>query len=97
MTERASLIGEAAPSQAVDHEPRREDRWSARVFGVAVVVALPLLLWFGRDHWFFLDDWWVLTRDGLTSPGYLDDHNGQWMTVLRVDYRLNLELWGLRS
>ena len=97
MTEQAALIGEAAPSQAVDHEPRREERWSARVFGVAVVVALPLLLWFGRDHWFFLDDWWVLTRDGLTSPGYLDDHNGQWMTVLRFDYRLNLELWGLRS
>jgi hypothetical protein len=67
------------------------------VFGAAVVVALPLLLWFGRDHWFFLDDWWVLTRDGLTSPGYLDTHNGHWITLLRFDYRLNFELWGLGS
>ncbi len=64
---------------------------------MAVVVALPLLLWFGRDHWFFLDDWWVLTRDGLASPGYLDAHNGHWITLLRFDYRLNFELWGLRS
>ncbi|MGH9227186.1 MAG: hypothetical protein ACRD07_00385 [Acidimicrobiales bacterium] len=74
-----------------------EERWSALVFGVALVVALPLILWFGRDHWFFLDEWWVLTQDGLTSPGYLDAHNGHWITVLRLDYRLNFELWGLRS
>jgi hypothetical protein len=67
------------------------------VFGVAVVVALPLLLWFGRDHWFFLDDWWVLTRDGLFRPGYLDGHNGHWVTLLRLDYRLNFQVWGLRS
>ncbi len=64
---------------------------------MAVAFAVPLLLWFGRDHWFFLDDWWVLTRDGLTSPGYLDGHNGHWITLLRFDYRLNFELWGLRS
>ena len=73
------------------------DLWSARVFAAAVVVALPLILWFGRDHWFFLDDWWVVTRDGLTSPGYLDGHNGHWITLVRLDYRLNFELWGLRT
>jgi hypothetical protein len=38
-----------------------------------------------------------LTRDGLTSPGYLDAHNGHWITLLRLDYRLNFQLWGLRS
>jgi hypothetical protein len=64
---------------------------------MAVVVALPLLLWFGRDHWFFLDDWWVLSRDGLTNAGYLDGHNGHWITLVRFDNRLIFELWGLRS
>jgi hypothetical protein len=97
VTELATSTAELAPTPAGDHESRRSERWSARVFGVAVVAALPLLLWFGRDHWFFLDDWWVLTRDGLTSPGYLDAHNGHWVTLLRFDYRLNFELWGLRS
>jgi hypothetical protein len=36
------------------------ERWSARVFVVAVVAALPVLLWFGRDHWFYLDEWQIL-------------------------------------
>ena len=93
----AILVTEAPPAPAETSTPARTDRWSARVFGAAVIAALPLLLWFGRDHWFFLDDWWVLTRDGLTAPGYLDDHNGHWVTLLRIDYRLNFQLWGLRS
>jgi hypothetical protein len=99
MTEQATLIAEGPPAAiaAFGHEPSRNERWSAWVFGVAVVIALPLLLWFGRDHWFFVDDWWALTGDGLTSPGYLDGHNGHWVTLLRFDYRLNFELWGLRS
>jgi hypothetical protein len=97
VTEQATPIAEDMSAPAVGHPVSRTDRWSARLFGVAVVVALPLLLWFGRHRWFFLDEWWVLTRDGLTSPGYLDAHNGHWITVLRFDYRLNFELWGLRS
>lgn len=97
VTEQATLIAGAMPAPAVSGRVRPSDRWSARLFGVAVVVAFPLLLWFGRHRWFFLDEWWVLTRDGLTSPGYLDAHNGHWITVLRFEYRLNYELWGLRS
>jgi hypothetical protein len=65
------------------------------VFAVAVVVALPLLLWFGRDHWFFLDDWWVLTKDGITGPGYLDGHNGHWITLVRFTHRVTFEVFGL--
>jgi hypothetical protein len=97
MTEQATLTADAASTRAAYHVPSRSEQWSARVFGAAVAVALPLLLWFGRDHWFFIDDWWVLTRDGLISPGYFDGHNGHWVTLLRLDYRLNFELWGLRS
>jgi hypothetical protein len=96
-TEPVTPSDEPVPAGHADHEPTRRERWSARVFSAAAVAAGPLLLWFGRDHWFFLDEWWVLTRDGLTSPGYLDGHNGHWITLLRFDYRLNFELWGLRS
>ena len=72
-----------------------EGRWPRRVFVAGLVVAAPLLLWFGRDHWFFLDEWLVLQRDGLTDPGYLDAHNGHWITLVVLDYRLNFRLWGL--
>jgi hypothetical protein len=62
-----------------------------------VTAALPLLLWFGRDHGFYLDEFQILGADGLSNTGYLDGHNGHWITLLRVEYRLNFELWGLRS
>jgi hypothetical protein len=97
MTEQATLTADAASTRAAYHVPSRSEYWSARVFGAAVAVAVPLLLWFGRDHWFFIDDWWVLTRDGLADAGYFDGHNGHWVTLLRLEYRLNFEAWGLRS
>jgi hypothetical protein len=93
----ATLTTEAPPAPAEAQASARGERWSAGLFAAAVVAAFPLLLWSGRDHWFFLDDWWALTRDGLTAPGYLDDHNGHWSTLVRFDFRLNFELWGLRT
>jgi len=97
MTQQATIVTESPSAAAVESAPAQVDRWSAGVFWAALAAALPLLLWFGRDHWFFLDDWWALTSDGLTSPGYLDGHYGHWITVVRLDYRLNFALWGLRS
>jgi hypothetical protein len=87
-----------APVQAAGTgTPVAPGRWSAGVFAGAVGVALPLLLWFGRDHWFYLDEWQILGADGVSNTGYLDGHNGHWITWLRLEYRLNFELWGLRS
>jgi hypothetical protein len=98
MTDQATLVTQAPPAEEVSRQPhRRDDRRSAWVFGVAVVAALPLLLWFGRDHWFYLDEWQILGADGVTRTGYLDGHNGHWITLLRLEYRLNFELWGLRT
>ena len=77
--------------------PDRAGRWSAVVFAVAVVVALPVLLWCGRRHWFFLDEWWGLGRSEAWDPGYLDGHNGQWSTLTRLQYRATFELFGLRT
>jgi hypothetical protein len=96
MTDQATLVTQAPPAEASRQRPRGE-RWSAWVFAAAVIAALPLLLWFGRDHWFYLDEWEVLGADGVTPTGYLDAHYGHWNTLLRLEYRLNFELWGLRS
>jgi hypothetical protein len=86
------------PVQAAEPgTPLTSGRWSALLFATAIVVALPLLLWFGRDHWFYLDEWQILGADGVSSTGYLDGHNGHWITWLRLEYRLNFELWGLHS
>jgi hypothetical protein len=95
MTAHASVVDARRSDDAVP--PVRAQRSSTRVFVVVVVVALPLLLWFGRDQWFFLDEWAALTRDGLLRPGYFDGHNGHWVTLVRLEYRLNFELWGLRT
>jgi hypothetical protein len=97
MTLQVAPVTDTPSESPVAEQSTADEAWSARVFAAAVAVALPLILWFGRDHWFFLDDWWALTKDGLTRPGYLDDHNGHWSTLLRFDFRLNLELWGMRS
>jgi hypothetical protein len=74
-----------------------DDRWPLLVFGAAAVVAVPLLLWFGRDHWFALDEWMVLNRPWLNDGGWLEPHNGHWVTVLKVQYRLLFRVFGLHS
>src|SRR4029453_13728361 len=98
VTDQATLVADAPPAEEVSRRrPGVVDRWSVWVFAAAVVAALPLLLWFGRDHWFYLDEWQILGADGVTRTGYLDGHNGHWITLLRLEYRLTFELWGLRS
>jgi len=91
-----TVTGET-PARYGARESPRAGRWPAVVFGVVVVAALPVWLWFGRDHWFFLDEWWGLARSKAWDPGYLDGHNGQWSTLTRLQYRLTFELWGLRT
>jgi hypothetical protein len=92
---RASTGAADAPVPGPESEP--DGRWPVLAFRAGVVVAFPLLLWFGRDHWFFFDEWLLLAHDGLTRPGYFDGHNGHWITALVVDYRLNFHVWGLNT
>lgn len=92
----ATLADESVQA-AVGGSPAKVERWSATTFAVAVAAALPLLIWFGRDHWFYLDEWQVLGADGVSRTGFLDGHNGHWITLVRLDYRLNFEVWGLRT
>jgi hypothetical protein len=96
MTQPATLAREPSEGVAPEASSGREP-WSARVFWVAVVAALPAILWWGRDHWFYFDEWQVLGAEGSAIPGYLEGHNGHWSTLVRLDYRLNFALWGMRT
>jgi hypothetical protein len=51
----------------------------------------------GHDRWFFADEWLLLVNDGPLAPGYLDAHNGHWVTLTAFQYRVNLWLFGTGS
>ncbi|MEO6628828.1 MAG: hypothetical protein ABIP03_09695 [Aquihabitans sp.] len=74
----------------------RDPRLAAGAFGLAVVVAVPVILYLNRDQWFFLDEWDFLSTRQLTSPAsLLRPHNEHWYTVPIVLYRLVFRLVGL--
>jgi len=75
----------------------RVDRWSLGVFVVVVVIAVPLLLYLGRDQWFYRDEWFVLGDGSESLDGFFDAHNGHWITVVTVVFRVNYALWGLHT
>lgn len=96
MTANVTVAAEAPVGEG-GRAPEGASRRSDAVFAAVVVAALPVFLWFGRHHWFFLDEWWGLGRSEAWHPGYLDGHNGHWLTLTRVQYRLTFELFGLRT
>lgn len=65
---------------------------------VGLAAAFPFLLWCGRERWFFLDEWVFLVNRRLTEPSsLLEAHNGHWVTLPAVAYRLLFRVFGLRS
>jgi hypothetical protein len=65
---------------------------------VGLAAAFPFLLWCGRERWFFLDEWVFLVNRKLTEPSsLLEAHNGHWVTLPAVVYRLLFRVFGLRS
>jgi hypothetical protein len=63
-----------------------------------VVVTLPLLLHWGRDQWFFLDEWEFLVNRELRDVGSLfRPHNGHWVTIPAIAYRLVFQVWGITT
>lgn len=71
-------------------------RLSALVFGVVVVVALPVILHTNREQWFFFDEWDFLADRSLTDPGdLLRPHNEHWSTIPIILYRLVWQAVGL--
>ncbi len=67
------------------------------VLVVVLVAAVPLLLHWGRHQWFFLDEWSFLVNRGLGHPStLLAPHNGHWVTVPAIAFRVLFQIFGLR-
>jgi hypothetical protein len=67
------------------------------VFAAVIAVAVPVLLYQGRDQWFLLDEWDFLANRTAGSPSDLfDPHYQHWTTVPILVYRALWWLVGLR-
>jgi hypothetical protein len=91
---------EAQPREHV--ERAAGDDASPRVWFIVLLVALvavaPLLLWWGRGYWFFLDEWSFLVNRSVTDiPSMLEPHNAHWVTLPALAYRVDYRIFGLRS
>lgn len=82
-----------APSPSA---PSTQERWAAWAFVAVLVVALPVLFHYGREQWFFLDEWDFLAGRDIRSPNdLLRPHNEHWSTVPIIMYRLVFRAVGL--
>ena len=81
----------ASASPAGTTEERAADRpafLAVVVFAVVVVVALPVLLYLGRDRWFRYDEWDFLASGDATSLHDLfEPHSVHWSTLPVLEYR----------
>jgi hypothetical protein len=67
-------------------------------FGVVEVVAVPLLLYWGRKGWFGGDDWdFFVSRKAGDLGDLMRPHNVHWVTIPVLLYRGAWALVGLRS
>lgn len=76
------------------------NRWRTAdaMFAVAIVVSVPVLLWFGRGLTFFSDEWAFIADRSLTDPTtWWAPHNEHWSTLPIVLYRVLVETVGLRT
>jgi hypothetical protein len=68
------------------------------LFGVVEIVAVPLLLWFGRGGWFVFDEWDLLAqRTGGNLGDLFRPHYQHWLTLPILAYRLLWQLFGIRT
>lgn len=72
-------------------------RIAAAVFGIAVLAALPTILYFGRNQWFFIDEWSFLAGRPFGVDGVLDDHNGHWVSTPFLLFRSLYSIFGIRT
>ena len=65
---------------------------------VALVAVAPLLLWWGRNQWFALDEWAFFVNRRLSDvPSMLQNHGGHWVTIPAIVYQVLFRVFGLRS
>jgi hypothetical protein len=77
---------------------RRGAQVALVLFVVAVVAALPLYLWRGREQWFYLDEWdYLADRNAMSPHDLVRPHNEHWQTLPILIYRLLWRVFGLHS
>ena len=73
-------------------------RTSVVLFCVLEAVAVPLFLFWGRHRWFNTDDWDFLSqRTGGNVGDWLRGHNGHWVTLPVLAYRVLWLVVGLHT
>jgi hypothetical protein len=73
-----------------------EARWPwPLLVAAAIVTALGLNLWFGRETTFTVDDLvWFITSPGLDADTLLEPHNGHLIAVARLIHHIVYEAFG---
>lgn len=85
---------DAGRAAAPDGSP--PNPWAKRVFWVALLIAIPVIRYQGREQWFFLDEWDFLAgRDLRSAHDLLRPHNEHWSTIPVLVYRLLFRTVGL--
>ncbi len=71
---------------------------AATALSAYLVVALPVLVWLGRDRWFFYDEWdFLANRQAWNLDDLMRPHNEHWSTFPILIYRAIYALFGIRS
>jgi hypothetical protein len=75
-----------------------EEPLAARTFVAAVAVAAPVILYQGRDQWFYFDDWFFLEPAGSLAPGDLvEPYWGHLCLLPRLLHSALFSLFGINS
>jgi hypothetical protein len=73
-------------------------RAAATTFAVVAVLSIPLLAFWGRDWWFWADDWdFLAARTGGDAGDLFRGHYQHWTTVPVLAYRGLWFVFGIRS
>jgi hypothetical protein len=94
----ASTVPPASRWRRVGAELAR-DRSAALAFGALVVASFFLIVfWFGRNRWFYGDEWTFLAGPQASTLGdWFAPHNDHWTTLPRLVYRVLWYAVGLRA
>jgi hypothetical protein len=75
-----------------------EARVANATFAVVAVLSIPLLAFFGRDWWFWADDWdFLAARTGGDAGDLFRGHYQHWTTLPILAYRALWFVFGIRS
>ena len=89
--------GRAARAISTGERHDRSTQWADWTFAAVIAVAVPVILYQGRDQWFFLDEWdFLADRSAGSFHDLMAPHAQHWTTFGVLVYRALWQLVGLR-